>query len=116
MRQRELASLIKSLGDLTHAQRQKIVAELAARECQAASVAIVEGSVGLKPKCRHCGGEQVVRNGAAHGLQRYKCRSCRKTFNTLTATPLARLRMKDKWLGQTEKVLKCLDGQEVAEK
>ena len=44
----------------------------------------------------------MVRNGAAHGLQRYKCRGCRKkTFNALTATSLARLRMKGKWLEQT---------------
>lgn len=101
MRQRELARLIQSLEQLTHAQRQKVSAELAGKEHQAASVAIVEGSVGVKPSCPHCGGEHVVRNGVAHGLQRYKCRGCRKTFNALTTTPLARLRMKGKWLGQT---------------
>lgn len=75
--------------------------ELAASESQAASVAIVEGSVGGKPTCAHCASENVVRNGAAHGLQRYKRRGCRRTFNALTGTPLARLRMKGKWLGQT---------------
>lgn len=101
MRQRELVRLIKSLEHLTHAQRQKVVAELAAGEQRAASVAIVEGSIGVKPNCPHCNGEHVVRNGAADDLQRYKCRGCKKTFNALTATPLARLRMKGKWLGQT---------------
>lgn len=101
MRRRELARLIMSLGHLTRAQRQKVTAELAASERQAASVAIIGGSVGMKSNCPHCGGEHVARNGAAHGLQRYKCRGCRKTFNALTATPLARLRMKSKWLGQT---------------
>lgn len=101
MRQRELARLIKSLGHLTYAQRQKVAAELAVSERQVASVAIIEGGLGVKPTCPHCGGEYVVKNGAAHGLQRYKCRGCRKTFNALTGTPLARLRMKGKWLGQT---------------
>jgi len=101
MRQRELMRLLKSLGQLTHAQRQKVMAELGTGERQAASVAIVEGSVGVKPSCPHCGGGHVVRNGTAHDLQRYKCRDCRKTFNALTGTPLARLRMKGKWLGQT---------------
>lgn len=101
MRQRELVRLIKSLEHLTHTQRQKVVAELAAGEQRAASVAIVEGSIGVKPNCPHCNGEHVVRNGAADDLQRYKCRGCKKTFNALTATPLARLRMKGKWLGQT---------------
>ena len=94
MRQRELVRLLKSLGQLTHAQRQKVMAELGTSERQAASVAIVEGSVSVKPNCPHCGGEHVVRNGVAHDLQRYKCRDCRKTFNALTGTPLARLRMK----------------------
>lgn len=100
MRQRELTRLLKSLGQLTHAQRKKVMAEMGAGERQAASVAIVEGSVGEKPGCPHCASEHVVRNGAARGLQRYKCRDCLKTFNTLTGTPLARLRMKGKWLGQ----------------
>lgn len=50
--------------------------------------------------CPHCAGEQVVRNGQANGLQRYKCRSCGKTFNALTGTPLARLRQRYKWWAQ----------------
>ena len=36
MRQRELTRLLKSLGQLTHAQRQKVMAELGAGERQAA--------------------------------------------------------------------------------
>jgi len=99
MRQRELTRLVKSLGQLTHAQRQKVMAELGAGERQVASVAIVEDCVGVKPDCPHCASEHVVRNGAARGLQRYKCRDCQKTFNALTGTPLSRLRMKGKWLG-----------------
>jgi hypothetical protein len=39
-----------------------------------------------------------VRWGAAHGLPRYRCVSCRRTFNALTNTPLARLRNKERWL------------------
>jgi len=31
------------------------------------------------------------------GLQRYKCKTCNKTFNALTNTPLARLRHKEQW-------------------
>lgn len=101
MRQRELTRLIKSLEKLTHAQRQKVAAELTAGGGQVAAVSIIEDSVGASPACPHCGDTHVVRNGTADDLQRYKCRGCRKTFNALTATPLARLRMKGKWLGQT---------------
>lgn len=55
-----------------------------------------------KDLCPHCGSEHVVRNGSASGLQRYKCCDCRRTFNALTGTPLARLRHKTKWLAQAE--------------
>lgn len=50
------------------------------------------------PHCPHCGEARPWRYGHASGLQRWRCRACRSTFNALTGTPLARLRLKDKWL------------------
>lgn len=100
MRQRELAVLMNGLGKLTRSQRQMVVAELASGEHKLASVEIIEGNVAGTPDCPHCAAERVVKNGSADGLQRYKCRGCHKTFNALTGTPLARLRMKGKWLEQ----------------
>jgi len=100
MRQRELAGLMKNLGKLTRTQRQSVVAELSAGERKAASVEVIEGRAGEVPDCPHCASRQVVKNGSADGWQRFKCRNCTKTFNTLTGTPLARLRMKGKWLDQ----------------
>ena len=61
MRQRELAALMSERDKLTRSQRQAVIAELAASECQV----------------------------------------CGRRFNALTGTPLARLRMKGKWLDQT---------------
>lgn len=48
--------------------------------------------------CPHCGADKKVRWGKRQDLQRYKCKSCHKTFNSLTNTPLARLRKKECWL------------------
>src|SRR5689334_17798128 len=48
--------------------------------------------------CSHCQSERTIRWGAAHGLPRYRCLSCKRTFNILTKTPLARLRNKERWL------------------
>jgi transposase-like protein len=31
-------------------------------------------------ECKHCGGFSVVKNGIVSGKQRYKCKSCHKTF------------------------------------
>jgi len=39
-----------------------------------------------------------VRWGAAHGLPRYRCLACKRTFNILTNTPLAHLRNRERWL------------------
>jgi transposase-like protein len=48
--------------------------------------------------CPHCRGSHVLAWGKAHGLHRYRCGDCRRTFNALTGTPLARLRHKERWL------------------
>ena len=52
--------------------------------------------------CPRCDSRQFSRHGFANGLQRYRCRVCSKTFNGLTGTPLARLRLKNKWLNYFE--------------
>jgi transposase-like protein len=46
----------------------------------------------------HCAGREVVGWGCSHGLLRFRCKSCGRTFNALTKTPMAHLRKKEKWL------------------
>jgi transposase-like protein len=55
--------------------------------------------------CPRCGQSDVVRWGNASGLPRYRCKSCARTFNALTKTPLAKLRMREKWGGQAGAVI-----------
>ena len=62
--------------------------------------------------CPHCENRDVVRWGHASDLPRYRCKSCKRTFNALTKTPLANLRMKDKWGSQTQAMI---DGVSTAE-
>ena len=50
--------------------------------------------------CPHCESRDIVRWGQASALPRHRCKACRRTFNALTKTPLAGLRMKDKWATQ----------------
>ena len=60
-------------------------------------VALIEqGAIGRG--CPRCGGMRVHRCGQASGLQRYRCLECRRSYNALTGTPLARLRKKEHWL------------------
>ena len=48
--------------------------------------------------CPDCQQTAYSRCGHANGLQRFKCKACGRTFNSLTGTPLARLRLKTRWL------------------
>jgi len=52
--------------------------------------------------CPHCQSLIYVRWGKQNDLQRYKCRSCSRTFNVLSKTPLARLRRKGHWIDYSE--------------
>jgi transposase-like protein len=61
--------------------------------------------------CPHCDSRDVVHWGKASALPRYRCKGCERTFNALTKTPLAGLRMKDKWPAQAEAMI---DGVSIA--
>jgi transposase-like protein len=115
MRQRELVRLFGKLRTLTRSQRQQVLAEMKTADGQAASFEVIEHRAEVLGACPHCQGAHVVKNGRANGLQRFKCRGCGKTFNALTGTPLARLRMKSKWLTQAEALRDGLTIREAAE-
>lgn len=116
MRTDELKGLLRALGRLTAAQQQRVLTELeGARSLDEASV-IIEKRLAERPTCPARGAERVVRNGFASGLQRYKCRDCGITFNALTGTPLARLRHRDKRLGQATMLTEGLSVRKAAER
>lgn len=99
MRSRELKRMLTEASKLTLTQRQELIPALSDVDEAERVVQTVQS----RPQvCPHCQGERVVRNGHASGLQRYKWRHCARTFNSLTETPLARLRHKGKWERQAE--------------
>lgn len=104
----ELKRLLVSVPRLTQTQKAKLLAALAAGGDDEAVRALLESRLTQQRACPHCQGSWIVRNGSASGLQRYKCRACGRTFNALSTTPLARLRMKAKWLQQQEVLLQGL--------
>lgn len=95
-----LRLVLAQAQQLGRAQRRDLIQALQAHLQASESVELIEMSALQRAGCPHCQGARLVRNGTADGLQRYKCRSCGKTFNALTGTPLARLRFKSKWLEQ----------------
>lgn len=62
-----------------------------------ASIDAQDGEDSAETVCPHCGSDGWQRWGRSGGLQRYRCKGCRRTFNRLTGTPLARLRKRERW-------------------
>ena len=98
----KLKQLLISVARLTVRQKAELLEALSARSDDAQVRSLVESRIAALPACAHCGDARIVRNGNASGLQRYKCRACQRTFNALSTTPLARLRLKGKWLAQQD--------------
>ena len=105
MRRLQLNRVFGAIEEMTWSQRRDLMGRLKAAQAQDEVRAIVEDRLHALRMCPHCHGHHVVRNGMAGGLQRYKCRGCGRTFNALTDTPLARLRYRQRWLGQTQALL-----------
>ena len=110
MKANDFRKLSDTLKELTPHQRQMLMYRLQPAAQSSASSQVVEARLAGKPVCPHCKHEQVSRWGFANGLQRYRCKACRATFNALTDTPLAGLRHKEKWIDYAQQ-LGCVDNQ-----
>ncbi len=116
MQEKDWKRWLERLDELSPRQRHALLAQLHTPDERELVLAQIDQPGASKPGCPHCAAERVVRNGQADGLQRYKCRGCGKTFNALTATPLARLRQRHKWLAQARVLDEGLSVHQAAER
>src|SRR3954462_132417 len=91
---------LSGVVDLTAEQRQELDVVLSGRDGEVA--AAIDACVRDDRQCPHCGTDGGVRRGHANGLRRDRYKACGKSFNALTGTPLARLRLKERWLDFTQ--------------
>ncbi len=88
----------EQVADLTHAQAQKLIAALQQRGGDEV-LRLLNKRLEQDPGCRRCGSKRTEGWGKErNGLKRRRCLDCKRTFNPLTGTPLARLRKKECWL------------------
>ena len=99
---------------LSHRQRQAGIDVLGKATAQNATVALIEQTAQAQLQCPACHSRHFHRHGHAHGLQRYRCVPCRKTFNALSGTPLAHLRYKERWLDYADCLLGSLSVRKAA--
>jgi hypothetical protein len=90
MENRAFTRLLKQLKRLTPSQKGKLESTLH----QEGAMDIVSAAIEEPQRCPHCGFHSYQEWGVRSGLQRYRCNRCKRTYNALTGTPLARLRHK----------------------
>jgi len=93
--------LLKQLTNLTYSQ-SKQAENILHKKCSLENLEDITGHV---DSCSHCQSTSFHKWGIRANLQRYRCKSCNKTFNALTNTPLARLRHKEVWLDYAKDVI-----------
>jgi transposase-like protein len=98
MKASELRTLLGQVASLSDSQRGSLLRVLSERSPSEAVRTLLQSKDADQRQCPHCNSGHVVIWGSAHGLPRYRCRNCRRTFNALTGTALARLRHKERWL------------------
>ena len=98
MKESDFRHWMKLLNTLTTGQKERLNSFFKEEEDDVQLIALIEARFGDGLFCPHCNGVNVNRWGHSHGLQRYRCGDCSKTFNALTGTPLSRLRHKAQWV------------------
>ena len=112
MDKNDFFKLLQSLHSLTSEQivvLSKALPELDTLDIKPSASQIVLAiaeSFDKSPVCPHCCSNDIAHWGRQSGYPRYRCKSCAKTFNAMTKTPLARLRIKDKM----DEYIDCMRG------
>jgi transposase-like protein len=105
MQARLFEQFFSQLPGLSRTQRERVLTLLLPAARLDEVTALIEHADAARPACPHCRAANPFRHGYAHGLQRYRCRGCLRTFNALSGTPLARLRHKVSWLDYLARML-----------
>ncbi|OON64152.1 transposase [Massilia sp. KIM] len=90
---------------LNQPQRLRVLAALRPAAGLAEVVGLLTVIRAADRRCPRCASPSWHRHGHANDLQRYRCRECGRTYNDLSGTPLARLRLRGKWLDYLQALL-----------
>lgn len=104
MKNKAYQQILNQVPDLNHSQRLGLKNKLTKVDSEKAVCDLLEERIEKNPQCLYCQSRNIIKHGHSAGLTRYRCKSCGKTFNALSGTPLARLRKKELWLDY----LQCL--------
>src|SRR3954453_21831628 len=95
-----LESAIRAASGEQIVTLERLVAEVASMRVAEVALARRTEATRAKRRCPHCGTKGAHLHGKdKNDRQRFRCRTteCRRTFNILTGTPMARARKPEKW-------------------
>ena len=95
MKERDFSGLLQHIPELSPSQHQRLHRYLKAHDITAFDLLATRAA---PEHCPHCHVEYFKPWGSSHGLPRYRCTACSRTFNALTGTPLAKLHKRDRWV------------------
>jgi transposase-like protein len=93
-----IADLLAKFDELSPEEQTMALKTMQSSNGLAAVISALEERAERERQCPHCRAPGARRRGTVSDLARYECRACGRTYNALTGTDLARLRMKDRWL------------------
>jgi transposase-like protein len=105
MKAGDFKRFLEQVGQLTKRQRRLLAGMLRPQESSAQVTELIESAVAPAITCPRCGAKKPHRHGMVDGMQRFRCVACGRTFNSLTSTPLSRLRKKPRWLDYLDCIL-----------
>lgn len=90
-------SLCANIDVLTVEQLRALRQKLRSLDARQEVLARIDARSQALERCPHCGGSALVRWGSTRtGLQRLRCKRCRRTFSAATGTVVARIRLPEK--------------------
>jgi transposase-like protein len=102
MNNKQFKELLNQIEALSPLQKRTLLKVMEGKEVELSVAKLINEQNGAGVICAHCGDCRIKRWGFDGEIQRYRCLTCRRTFNALSGTPLAKLRARDKWLAYAQ--------------
>ena len=116
MKKNDFSALLAQVESLSMKQKARLGEVLAASEANQLPAQLIDGEFSANPICPSCSSESVHKWGMVSGLQCYRCKECKRTFNALTGTSMAHLRKKELWEEYSQALAESLSLTRAAER
>ena len=101
----KLNQITTALLSMTPAQREIVHQSIQALSSEISTDELIQPLFDALSRCPHCHSCHLKKWGKSGAIQRYRCKTCLKTFNNKTNTPLAKLHKCHLW----EEYARCME-------